>query len=74
MNKFQQRHYVAIAEVISDAKRRANTMHNPAVDIGRNIIAIGQIELLENDLSRTFGYDSEKFNAERFLAACTAGE
>ena len=75
MSKFQERHYVAIAEVISDAKKNISTTQERESEFSKYSLRDAQVrydiaELIEIKLTKLFESDNEKFDAGRFAAAC----
>jgi hypothetical protein len=57
-----RKHYAAIARVIADNYDLARRM---GADTG-----MGALENVTEDLARIFALDSERFDRERFIAAC----
>ena len=57
--KFQKRHYVTLASVVRDAKRKA--LHRE----------LNTLHWLERDLANVFAADNPKFRRDTFERACT---
>ena len=77
MSDFQQRHYVAIAEVIANARTAMSEPMEDADNIPEHgweqyFVAMQQEGIYEVvlGLRKIFSDDNEKFDAGRFAAAC----
>ena len=62
---FTRKHYVAVAEIIADAKQKEQDYKKVGFDV-REFIALELANMFDRDTDR-FSYD---FNYDHFLLAC----
>ena len=61
---FTRKHYVAVAEIIADAKQKEQDYKKVGFDV-REFIAL--------ELADMFSQDNDRFSYDRFLLACGVG-